>query len=183
MFWTSAPREHRLLSSAYGELTDLLARPDGRLFGRAAHVSDWTPAQHAHHLAAINNSVFDWLEAVCDGQAEPDSDAAGGAPNLAGRVLLWLGRFPRGRGRSPKPFVPPSDVGRAALEEKVAAGRAALSDLEACTPRMKRLAARRRHPVMGMLDATEWMRFARMHTDHHLCIVRDILSEQEEVAA
>lgn len=174
MFWTNAPREHRALCALYGALEAALARSDDCLFGCAPHVSGWTPAQHLHHLTAINSGVCDWLKTACDGRVE----SAEGAPSLAGHVLLWAGCLPRGRGRSPKRFVPPDEISRAALEEQVAASRAALDGLEACAPRMKHLSARQRHPVMGMLNATQWMRFARIHTEHHVRILRDILHEQ-----
>jgi hypothetical protein len=32
------------------------------------------------------------------------------------------------------------------------------------------------HPRMGMLDGPQWLRFVRIHSQHHLAIVRDILS-------
>ena len=32
------------------------------------------------------------------------------------------------------------------------------------------------HQLLGPLDAPEWLRFARVHTEHHLAIVDELLS-------
>lgn len=176
MFWIHAPREHRKLERLYDEAADLVYESGVRLFGRAPAVSGWTPAQHLHHLAQINGSLFDWLTAQCDGAAPM---AAQGRPNVLGYVLLFVGRLPRGRAQSPRRFVPPGAVARAALVTLVRRGRDALRALADCAPRMKRLEGRQKHPHMGFLSAPQWMRFAWMHTRHHVHIVRDILAALE----
>lgn len=177
MFWIHALREHQKLERLYDEAAPLIDGPDARLFGHAPAVSGWTPAQHLHHFAQINGGIFDWLKAQCDGAAP---ETASGRPNLLGYVLLSVGRLPRGRAPSPRRFVPPDAVARAELEPLVRRGGAALHALAACAPHMKRLAGRQKHPRMGLLNATQWMRFAQMHTHHHLRIVRDMLVALEE---
>ena len=168
-------RNYRQLLHAYDEVEDLLAAPEDLLYASVPKASGWTPAQHLHHVTAINEQVFDWLlRTARSGEAAPEVE---GRLSAAGRVLLTVGRLPRGRARSPQRFTPPDQVSRQVLEERARRTHAQLRELEAHLEALRRSDARLPHPVFGALTAPQWVRFAGVHSRHHLLIVRDIVRE------
>ena len=140
------------------------------LHAAVPEVSGWSPAEHLHHALLVNTAIFErmrqWLAGDLEGQD--------GSPNVAGRLVLWLGRLPRGRGRSPDAFQPEGasdpEMLAAAVRQSTEAMDAVIPDLDAlrqCTGGLP-------HPALGVLTAPQWLRFARIHAEHHLAIVRDI---------
>ncbi len=69
----------------------------------APAVSEWSVKDHLEHLSIVNGGVVSWIERVRDGDPELDS---GGGPSLAGRLVLLVGAFPRGRGKAPERTLP-----------------------------------------------------------------------------
>lgn len=174
MFWINLRREHQRWTQQTHQAQQWLAN-DGALIAEAApHVSGWSPAQHLHHVADINRRVLDQL---LSDRASASDDTEAGRLNLAGYVLLTLGRLPRGRGQSPRAFRPPDTVDPDALKERVRANRAQLDQLADRLDTLQQVDWRAPHPVLGDLDPSEWLRFARIHTGHHHRIIRDIMAE------
>lgn len=99
MFWIRTRREYRKLQALHDEAEEFLEGPGERLSMPVERISGWTPAQHLWHASEINTAVFDRLLRLCEEEGEVEAD---GRPNLAGRIILHLGRIPRGRGRSPE---------------------------------------------------------------------------------
>ncbi|MDX1546500.1 MAG: DinB family protein [Rhodothermales bacterium] len=145
--------------------------PADRLLGAVPSVSAWSPGGHLHHLSAINAQVLGSLLRALEGD---DVLTPGGSPTWIGRLLLGLGRLPRGKGRAPKRFHPPDDLTPESVAQVLAEAR---RSLDAIGPHLGRLAAldgRMTHSLLGRFDAVEWLRFARIHTAHHLRIARDV---------
>jgi hypothetical protein len=69
----------------------------------APAVSKWSVKDHLEHLSIANGGIVSWIERACDGDPELDTD---GGPTLAGRLVLLVGAFPRGRGKAPERTVP-----------------------------------------------------------------------------
>ena len=134
-------------------------------------VSAWSPAQHLHHVAKINAQIFEGLLAACRGEAPPSTE---GGINLVGRLVLTMGRMPRGKGRTPRRFEPPDTPAHADLDALLTCSHETLDALEPHLPAFARLPGRWRHKVFGPLNARQIFRFARIHTMHHLYIIRDI---------
>lgn len=157
---------------ALDRLEDELARVDALLAlgenGVAAFrpaISDWSIAQQLDHLLRSIVVASDFLL--------EERDRPRGGINLLGRVLLLVGRLPRGRARSPEVLVgrplPVAELRReldevrsriAALAER----RDLASDREPRVP----------HPYFGGLTATQTVHFVGIHTDHHLRIAEEI---------
>jgi len=143
----------------------LLALGDDGVATLRPEVSGWSIAQQLDHL----------LRSIVLGSAylleEKDRPARG--INLLGRILLLVGRIPRGRARSPERLVgKPRTV--AELREELAEARRCIAafgdrrDLAAeRTPRVP-------HPYFGGLTPTQAVAFIGIHTDHHLRIAEEI---------
>jgi hypothetical protein len=52
--------------------------------------------------------------------------------------------------------------------------RREVSALQSEAATLPALDGRIAHPLLGAFTASQWIRFARVHVDHHLAIVRDI---------
>jgi hypothetical protein len=163
----------RVLASFLAACDDALHLLDGH--GDAAatpvpSVSAWSPLQHLEHVALSNRAMARAVRAIESGQGE-----RGVAPVPMGALILRVGRIPRGRARhvdaaAPRSRPEPDEV-RLLLEE----GRAAF---EVFAPQMEDLAEREEtvsHFSLGAFRALEWIRFADVHSRHHMRIARRIL--------
>jgi hypothetical protein len=148
------------------ELRAIARLPEAQLFGVQQQVSGWSPAEHLDHTVKVAQSI---VYRIGDAAAEPSPRGL----SFIGRVILMLGWIPRGKGRAP---------------EKLKGVRCTVEDLEARLGRYEAaLAAIQRpvgeaarlptvpHPRFGGLTPSQAMRFAIIHTRHHLRIVDDVL--------
>jgi len=146
------------------EIARLAGRPETELLTVHPKVSAWSVAQHLDHSLKVGSAVL--------GVILTPKDPPKAGINLAGRVVLVIGRFPRGRGESPKPLRgEAADTPKLlAAVEKARALRARVTaeTLLSPSPVLK-------HPYFGGLSAAQAVKFLSIHTKHHLAIVADIL--------
>jgi hypothetical protein len=144
----------------------------GDLLGRnSAGVSGWSAEQHLAHVALANELVLRNLKSLVAGRGALVVE--GGEPRAGVRELLEHGRLPRGAAQAPRMVRPPEVIERELLRQWLADGRRELAALDPRTIVPGRL--RVPHQLLGPLDAPEWMRFAVVHTAHHLAIAREVL--------
>jgi hypothetical protein len=146
-----------------------------RLATPVSTVSHWSVLQQLSHTAMVMVNVLAFVAELADGKG---TELKGG-PTMKGWIVLGLGRIPRGKAKSPERYQPaPSptvgEVGSLLAEAKKRLTALALrqAEIQAATGRMP-------HPFIGNFTAKQWLRFARIHTDHHLRIVADILRANE----
>ena len=117
----------------------------------AQAVSKWSVKDHLEHLSIANGGIVSWLERARDGDPELDT---GGGPNLAGRIVLLVGAFPRGRGKAPERTLP-----KGTSAEELAATfrgiRERVEGLEDSLAQLQASNATRNHFVFGNLNATQ----------------------------
>ncbi len=149
--------------------SELASRPEV-VAARSERVSRWSIGHHLEHLALADSAILDGLEKILA------DDPATQKPRhftVAGRILLTLGRIPRGRGQAPKALRPKG------LEQ---AELAALSEhqhrrLGALGERLSDIASSsgtHPHPLFGQLTILDWLRFLSIHHRHHERIILDI---------
>lgn len=167
--------EYDRLRTFYAETEALLDAPDDVLFEANEAVSDWSPARHLYHIWLANGRSLKAAVLMAQGQL-PLED--GGSPNATGRKVLAEERFVRGQSEAPDNVRPPVSVAREELAETFQRSRA---KLDALAPHLDALAGvtqRLEHPRLGLLDGPEWLRFVRIHSEHHHAIIRDILETE-----
>lgn len=175
MFWIRPAREQRLWYQLVDEAWTWVDAGAAFLHEPVAPVSRWSPAQHLYHVAVAHRPVLRWLQRQVGAAPGDASDAdPAGRPNVAGYLVLALGRLPRGRSRSPDAFRPPEGVAPDDLAHRVEANRTMLANLADATEVLRRSPARLAHPALGPLNARQWLRFGRIHTAHHHRIIRDM---------
>jgi hypothetical protein len=137
---------------------------DARLFTVNQRVSAWSPAEHVDHLLKVTKSILDRL---------PSDEAVPRGTSLFGRALLALRWIPRGLARAPERL-----TGKQCTPEELRARLTRVTMAVAAVDGAAVDAARIRnvpHPRFGGLTPAQALRFATVHTEHHLKIVRDIL--------
>lgn len=165
------PAEWAALRAAATDLQARLDQPDDRLYASNPEVSGWSVAQQVYHAAKAGRGMLRATEVLtAPDHNYPEADG----PNRAGQAVLLRGRFPRGRGEAPANTRTDASVTREELTRTVDKFVAQVARAEAALAARPTLRGRIDHPYFGPLNAAEWVRNARIHTDHHLAIIREI---------
>ncbi len=162
--------DYHRLGDAYAAFERLLAEPEAMLHRVAAGVSQWSPAQHLHHILVANGMMLKGVQLICRGGSRILTE---GGLNDAGRYVLAHG-FVRGRGQAPQAVVPPDVPTQEALHQALERSRRAYAETEATLPALPTAAGYLPHGFLGALDAAQWLRLARLHSEHHLSIIHDV---------
>jgi len=162
------------LRAHYAEIAELLTRPPAELTRVSSSISGWSAEQQIAHLALANELVCRNVQSLLAGAGALVGPAGETEPRVL--ALLVAGRFPRGAAQSPRMVRPPARIERELLDSWIETGR---SGFERFAREPAALAAARLripHQILGPLDAVQWVRFAAMHTRHHLEIARELLA-------
>jgi hypothetical protein len=164
--------EYDRLRAFYDATGALLDHPDDVLFRTDETVSDWSPAEHLYHIGLANGRSLKAALLMAQG-ALPLQEH--GEPNEAGRTVLNEGHFETGRYEAPDNVQPPASITRDDVQEALSRSRAKLDDLADHLAVLSTVAGRLAHPRLGPLNGPQWLRFVRVHSEHHHAIIRDIL--------
>lgn len=154
---------HRLLAGL-DQVAEHIARADAS----NAAVSRWSVGLQLEHVLLSDDAIIGIIEGS---SPLPPTEAP---IAFMGRVVLLTGFVPRGKGQAPEPFRP-AEAQVTTMADRVAGLR---DRLNALAPHLAAVRADRRrfqHPVFGGLTRGQWLELLRIHQDHHLAIVRDIL--------
>ena len=169
---TDPARELADLGRLTATAAEWLERHGERLGAVVEDVSKWSPRMQIDHAALAAASVCGAVERILAGApgcVEP------GEPSAQLSAILTTGFIPRGTAEAPEKMRPAAGVTH---DEALAHVAALRGRLDALTPRVAEIASaglRFPHFALGPMTASEWLLFARIHTDHHLAIARDIL--------
>ncbi|MEM9593482.1 MAG: hypothetical protein AAGD06_04440 [Acidobacteriota bacterium] len=167
----SAPRpfarSYRRLLTQLDGLVALAQRP-GELRIASPKVSDWDVGDQLEHALLVEAGVYTYFDRFLAGDASP-----GVGPSLAGRLILAVGRIPRGRGRSPELFLP-NRLDSAALTELAGSTRERFAAFEPGLGSLASSPGRLPHPFLGGFDVAQWLRFLDIHRRHHLKLIAAI---------
>ena len=144
---------------------------------RAPEVSGWSVAQQLEHLLLADRGILTAIEDALEKPPEGDAAAPQGGPSLVGRFILYTGFIPRGRGKAPDITRP-----QGMSTEQLASGFGGVCHrVEALGDELARvddIRATRLHPLLGHFTPARWVRFSRVHHNHHAKIIGDILGAQ-----
>ncbi|MEM6804471.1 MAG: DUF1569 domain-containing protein [Bacteroidota bacterium] len=128
-------------------------------------VSQSNVAWHLDHILKVNNSVYGAI-------ADSDPAAYDKDFNLLRFLVLTTGNIPRGAGKAPESVRPPDNIRTEDMYAQLETMKTNLVKLEELDAD-----SYMDHPVFGVLDKKQVKRFMKVHTEHHLKIIRDILGE------
>ncbi|MWW24128.1 DUF1569 domain-containing protein [Algibacter lectus] len=130
---------------------------------KSSQISKSTIGWHLDHALKVINSVS---EQAIDSNPETYKSNF----SFMRVVLFKLGFFPRGKARAPKSVRPPETIVETEIHNQLQVARTHIKKLETLPEN-----AYFNHPMFGMLNKKQTVRFLEIHTNHHLKIIRDIL--------
>ena len=140
------------------------------IHARKEAVSLWSVSQHCEHILKADRLNLRAIELLLSGGGEEGEIGSDSHP------VLVSGRIPRGVAQAPTYVVPASEPQIDQLipmAEKLISGWT--ESLEKAKPLSPPFTRGVGHHEIGLLDIPGWVRFARVHTDHHLLICRQIV--------
>ncbi|TAI47885.1 DUF1569 domain-containing protein [Flagellimonas allohymeniacidonis] len=130
---------------------------------RNMEVSEVDVAWHLDHSLKTINHICEALEA-----SNPNTYRSNF--NFSRMVVFTMGAFPRGVAESPQLVRPPKTISTDSLYLQMEEARKNLKRIERLDKKVHF-----KHPYFNVIDKGQTKRFLKIHTDHHLKIVRDIL--------
>ena len=132
---------------------------------RNPKVSKEDVAWHLDHSLKVINRTYEALE-----RSEPQNFSS--SLSLSRVIVFTSGRFPRGMAQAPKSVRPPKEIDTDSLYLQLEEARKNLEKIESLEAN-----AHFRHPYFKVINKSQTKRFLKIHTAHHLRIVRDILKK------
>ncbi len=123
-------------------------------------------AWHLDHMLKTINTLTESLE-----NSNPSTyESSFNVPRI---VSLTGGIIPRGRAQSPKSVRPPEIILTKDIHTQIVTAIKNIKKLQELDNN-----ANFDHPIFGMLDKAQTIRFLEVHTMHHLKIITDILKSE-----
>lgn len=133
-------------------------------------VSKWSVAQQAHHATLVASFIGMGARRLLRTEGEKGPELTNQA-----RALLEAGEIPRGVAVAPDDFIPDNAPEAEAVLSLLGKAEKSWGKLRGQGEKIASGTARLPHPILGPLTLAEWVRFAGVHTEHHLKIMREIL--------
>jgi hypothetical protein len=94
--------------------------------------------------------------------------------NFARTLVLTLGTIPRGKAKAPKAVTAQIPITEVDLKSQ-------LADAILIVQQLKNLKRKQNfiHPYFGMINTKQTIKFLKIHTNHHLKIIKDIVGKGE----
>ena len=92
--------------------------------------------------------------------------------NLARLYVLSIGSFPRGSAKAPKAVVAKGEVMEDDLHTQLKEAKSHVAEILNLHPK-----SNFQHPYFGLINLRETQRFIKVHTNHHLKIIKDIIDQ------
>lgn len=166
--------EHEALGAALERCHALVEGPGEDLRTHAPATSGWSVAQQLDHLLRAGGGMLKAASVIVEGRP---GLAREGGPNPVGRRILASGEFPRGVGKAPASTRPKDAPDPEQLRHSLERVRSRHHELGTRVGSLAQHAGRIDHPYFGPLGADHWLRVARLHSEHHLAIIEDILRD------
>jgi hypothetical protein len=126
-------------------------------------VSNAKAGWHVQHSLMVVNSIT-------KGLLNSDPESYKWKFNLARTYVFAIGKIPRGRGKAPKAVQPSEEVTASLLLASVEKAKENIALLGNLNKNQYFL-----HPYFGHLNLKPTIKFLKIHTQHHLDIINDIL--------
>ena len=160
------------LERSLDSMAALRERVGPELGERVTAVSGWSCAQHLFHASLSCDLALRTALALHSWRSQFIVHA--GEPNALAREVFEQGGYPRGESEAPRMVQPPDEPDEDLLNGEMLRSRESLEAARALLAEISTATGRIPHPLLGALDALEWLRFARLHARHHLAILEDV---------
>lgn len=159
-------KERRAIDAALDNYRDWLDTIPDEQFTLTPPMGGWSYAEVYAHLLKANLGCGVAIDKCSNKTCEPTSKGL----NLLGVLLLGFARFPPFKIKAPKSVeaaLPATKISKEEARNMLIKSRNQLDKvfplIEDALPNY-----RMKHPRMGMLTASQWLKFIRIHSLHHL---------------
>lgn len=160
------------LARSLVRLREIEALPAGISEARRPEISGWCALEHVSHVALANELIVRNLETLSANSGM--LLLSEGEPSAEALAVLLSGQIPRGRAQSPRMVRPPAKIDRALLSEWLHTAERGFAKFAQQSALLAAAPGRVPHQLLGPLSATLWVRFANVHTRHHLAIAEEV---------
>lgn len=130
---------------------------------------------------SISEKGVDWhidhslrvINAVCHALKKSVPEDYKWSFNYIRSYIFLIGYIPRGKGRAPKSVVAQGEIHLNDLREQMDKAKVLLKELEDLPAN-----SHFPHPYFGLLNRNMTIKFLRIHTRHHLKIIKDIIGNK-----
>ena len=130
---------------------------------------------------AISKSGVDWhidhnlraIYIVCKALQQSDEKNYKSSFSFKRTLVFLTKKFPRGKAKAPKAIVSKSVIIKDVIEDRIKTTKILLKEIEKLPKNSNFI-----HPIFGMLNLKETIKFLGIHTTHHLKIINDIISSK-----
>lgn len=157
----------------YGEMRNVLDLSPQSVERVVTRVSAWSPLQQIAHISKSNRWILSSVVAIVSDRKRFEET---GPTRPVGRLVLRTGIIPRGIGKAPSVAIPDDDVSVNRLEAELGDQERNLGVIDAHVDKARASRQSFKHPYFGHFTPKQWVRFVRIHTNHHMKIVREILA-------
>ena len=95
--------------------------------------------------------------------------------NVYRSIFFAMNGFSRGKAKAPKSVEPPKIITEESVIETLSIASKSLSMLDKCAPNQYFV-----HPYFGKLNVKSTNKFLKIHTSHHIKIIKDIITYSPE---
>ncbi len=162
------------IERALARLRAIEAMPVERAERRKPEISGWCALEHIAHVALANELIVRNLDSLVSGTGL--LVIASGEPVSGALEILGSGKIPRGLAQSPRMVRPPAKIDRVLLDEWLKTAEQGFSRHAREPQPLLAAPGRIPHQLLGPLTAPLWVRFAALHTLHHLEIADQVLA-------
>lgn len=128
-------------------------------------VSEASVAWHLDHILLVINGVYQRMDSSIVAEYESKF-------NFIRSLVLTTNHIPRGRGESPKAVRPNADVSLDNIKRHLKLAKESIQKIDSLEEN-----SFFKHPYFGKLNRKQAKKFLKIHTNHHLKIVKDILKK------
>jgi len=161
------------LEQACASLRAIAALPPEISELRRPEISGWSALEHVAHVSLANELIVRNLDSLAAGQGPLLQES--GEPIPLALEVFASGVIPRGKAQSPRMVRPPARIDRELLADWMSGAELGFARIAKSPEPILRATARVPHQLLGPLTAVQWVRFARVHTRHHLAIAYLVL--------
>lgn len=155
--------KRRSLDKLYKQLMELEANIEVFDY-QMDSVSSASIGWHVEHSLLVLNGIIDSIKVS-------DPSKFKWKFNFSKLYIFAIGRFPRGKGRAPKSVIPKEQIDQSNLSVQLKLSMKNVGLLSTLDEGMFF-----KHPLFGNLKLRKSIYFLELHAEHHLKIIREIVS-------
>ena len=159
-------KERKLIDTALDEYRSWLDRIPDTQFTETPPDGGWSYAEVYSHIMKATLGASISLERCTHDNCQPTTKGL----TLIGKYTLFTGAFPPVKLKTPKAFTDKTPIEKIDKEEARNLLVKCRKRVDTTFPLVKGSSphSKNAHPRMGMLNAAQWLRFIRIHLQHHL---------------